>query len=126
MNGPPHGRAWREALGERMDRIARDTFDVVRWITMVAFARYLWRTQGEFAFAALYWALALALFVFLMSRFLLRGEIVLFRPADTRAKRLLTHAFNALVCLVAFALALWVVETLVEAFARNPTAMRPR
>lgn len=113
-------------MGAYMDRVARDTFDVVRWITMVAFARYLWGAQGEFAFAALYWALAGALFVFLASRFLLRGEIVLFRPADTRVKRLLTHAFNLLVCLAAFALALWVVETLVDAFARNAAPMRPR
>ena len=110
-------KPWVSKLASTLDQAAHDIFDLVRWISTVGIARYLWADTGQPVFAILYWFLSATLFGFLMARLLLRTNISLFAQSDTRWKKITDLMANFLICIVAFVLTLWFVELLTEAFA---------
>ena len=112
-------QGWRAALGRRVEAATEVGFRVLRWAGFLGLARFLERTAGGAGFAALYWVIALFLFGYLVSVFLLRPEIPLFARPDRRWKRVLQSALNLVICVALFALVLWAVTSLADAIARH-------
>ncbi len=108
---------WTSRMAKTLDRAAHDIFDLVRWVSTVGIARYLWADTGQTVFAILYWFLSATLFGFLTARLLLRTNISLFSQPDTRWKKIVDLMVNFMICVVAFVLTLWFVEHLTDAFA---------
>jgi len=121
MTSEPSGqigsKKWKLKLATALNRAAHDIFDLVRWITIVGVARYLWIDTGQFIFALLYWILVATLFGFLVAQFLLRTDIAIYPTPDRWWQSAVNHGVNFLICVVAFGLTLWFVELLTVAFA---------
>jgi len=109
----------RAALGRRVEAATEIGFRVLRWAGFLGLARFLERMAGGAGFTALYWVIALFLFGYLVSVFLLRPEIPLFARADRRWKRALQSALNVIVCMALFMVVLWAVTALADAIARH-------
>lgn len=106
---------WKQTLGKRLDRISHDVFDVFRWMLTIGFARYAALKTGSGLFLAVSYGLMAVLLIFLMSVFLLRGDVTVFH-ADTSAARIGNTVFNITLCVGAFALCLWLTFALVNDF----------
>ncbi|PKP84108.1 MAG: hypothetical protein CVT80_09995 [Alphaproteobacteria bacterium HGW-Alphaproteobacteria-2] len=117
-------RVWRARLGARIEALTDEVFQVLRWVLMVAFARYLSLSHPGWLLDALYWGLAALLFGYLAARLLLRPELPLFAP-DRRWKRLAQSAANLLLCVGIFTALLWGVEAVTGAVVSDRlTAIR--
>ena len=108
----------RSALGRRIEGVAEDTFNVLRWTLVVGFTRFLAVNGPSPWFDVIHWGASAMLFAALASRFLLRPEVPLFADLDRRWKRRVQTAANLVLCLLAFLAAMWVIEHLVAGVAR--------
>ncbi len=108
----------RRNLGRAIERQAREVFDVVRWISMVGFARYLEVQTSMTGFMILRWVLTVFLFGYIVSRFLLRPEITIFPETTISWQRIVQFLVNVLICLVVFLAVIWSANSLAEAVAR--------
>lgn len=104
----------RTRFGARIEALTDEVFQALRWVLMVAFARYLALSHPGWPLDALYWGLAALLFSYLAARLLLRPELSLFAP-DRRWKRLAQSAVNLLLCAGLFVALLWGVEAVTGA-----------
>lgn len=111
-------QAVRHMLGRRFEALADEVFNVVRWTVIVGFARFLATEYRDPAFRTIYWVLAAFLFTYLASRFLLQPEIRLVPDRSKPWQRMLQSMLNLLICVGAFLLVLWTVDTLVTGVAR--------
>lgn len=103
-------------MGRRFEAFTNETFQVIRWVLIVGFAQYMAQRSPLPIFQITYWALAGLLFAYLASRFLLRPEIRMFAEPKRRWQRMVQSAVNFVVCVVVFALVLWAVTRMTEAF----------
>jgi predicted cobalt transporter CbtA len=110
-------QAWRHRMGRRFEAFTEEAFHVIRWSLMVGLARYLSVTAHGRAYDVIHWALAALLFGYIASRLLLRPEIPLVPEAAPTWQRLLQSAVNFLVCVGAFAILLWGINTLADGVA---------
>jgi len=108
----------RSALGRRIEAVAEETFNVLRWTLVVGFTRFLAVNGPSPWFDVIHWGASAMLFAALASRFLLRPEVPLFADLDRRWKRRVQTAANLVLCLLAFLAAMWVIEHLVAGVAR--------
>lgn len=108
-------QAWRTRIGARIEALTDEVFQVLRWVLMVAFARYLALRHPGWPLDALYWALAVLLFGYLAARLLLRPELAIFQRRDSRWRRLAQSAANLLLCVGLFTALLWGVEAVTGA-----------
>ena len=106
---------WKQTLGKRLDQISHDVFDVFRWMLTIGFARYAAVKTGSGLFLAVSYGLMAVLLMFLMSVFLLRGDITIFQ-SDSTGARIGNTVVNITVCAGAFALCLWLTFALVNDF----------
>lgn len=107
----------RAQIGRRVEALTNEVFQVLRWVVLLGFVQFLSHDAKSALFDLVYWGLAMLLFGYLASRFLLRDEIPLFRNPDRLWKRLLQSAVNFLICVVAFGLILRGVDQLAAAVA---------
>lgn len=109
---------FRTRLGHRFETFVDEAFNIMRWTLVVGFLRFLAVNAGSLWFDLIYWAASLLLFGALASRLLLRPEVPLFAKLDRRWKRRVQTAVNLGLCLLAFLLAMWLIEHLVDGIAR--------
>ncbi|MEI4235077.1 hypothetical protein [Roseovarius sp. D22-M7] len=110
--------AWLTSLGQRFEAVTEEIFSVLRWAIVVGFARHLSIHTTALWFDAIHWITGALLFAYLASRFLLRPEVPLFTSLDRRWKRRVQTAVNLGLCMLAFLLAMWLIEHLVDGIAR--------
>lgn len=113
---------WRRRFGRLVETLTDEVFQVLRWVLMAGFARYLAQIYPGWLLDALYWGLAALLFGYLASRLLLRPEIPVFTARDRRWKRLAQSVVNFVLCVGLFALVLWGVERVTEAVMQERLA----
>jgi hypothetical protein len=111
----------RYKFGRHLEALTDEVFHVFRWTLMVGFARFLATEFPSPLLDLLYWALAMLLFGYLSSRFLLRPELRIFQTRDQLWKRLLQSFVNFLLCIVIFMLVLWTVQELSATIAQYRT-----
>lgn len=111
----------RQKLGRAFERQAREVFDVVRWISMVGFARYLEIQTNMAGFLALRWVLTLFLFGYIFSRFLLRPDIKVFSDPAKPWQRSIQFLVNMFACIVVFLAVVWSANSLADAVAAYRT-----
>ncbi|MDT8343023.1 MAG: hypothetical protein RQ752_01210 [Thermohalobaculum sp.] len=104
----------RRRLGLRFEAMVEEVFQVVRWAIVVGFVEFLSIRYPGFGIRALYLVLAVLLFGYLASRFLLRPEIRLFADPVSRWQRLVQSAFNFVICIVVFVLVMWGISQMVH------------
>lgn len=107
----------RQALGLRFEAFVDEAFQVVRWSAMVGLVQFLEIRHPGPLFGLLHWALAILLFGYIASRFLLRPEIRLFPDDAPRWQRLLQSAVNFLLCVVVFLALLWAIAAVTDGIA---------
>ncbi len=106
------GKDLRARIGSRIEKLTEEAFQLIRWTFIVGFARYLADSYPQRIFDLLYWGLASLLFAYLVSRFLLRSEVPIMPNPRQRWQRILQTLFNMMICILAFALALWAIGQL--------------
>lgn len=84
----------------------------------MGFLRFLTVNAGSVWFDVIHWSAGAPLFDALASRFLLRTEVPVFASLDRRWKRRIQTVVNLGLCLLAFVLAMWLIEHLVDGVAR--------
>ncbi|PWE33318.1 hypothetical protein DDZ14_05930 [Maritimibacter sp. 55A14] len=109
----------RARLGRFIEELTDEVFQVIRWVIVVGFVRFLADSYGAPVLEALYWALAALLFAYLAARFLLRPELRVVPNPARRWQRLLQSLVNLVVCVLAFLAVLWLVETLSQIVAQQ-------
>ena len=106
---------WKTKLGKVLDQLSHDVFDAVRWMFSIGVVRIV-AIKSESAVAlAMSYGLSVVLFLFLMSIFLLRGDVTLLR-SDSLSAKMINVAVNLAICVTAFACCLWVTYQMVELF----------
>lgn len=111
MSGPEPN--WTQKLGATLEKISHDVFDGFRWMMNIGIARFIAiKTQSDFVLFVSYGLMAM-LMIFLVSVFLLRGEIKIF-PNTHPWKRAANMIVNMAVCMVAFTFCIWMTFELVE------------
>ncbi len=108
----------RARIGARIETLTEEAFQLIRWAFIVGFARYLSDSFPQRIFDLLYWGLASLLFAYLVSRFLLRPELRVMPNPGKRWQRILQSIFNLMICILAFALALWGIGQLTGAISQ--------
>jgi predicted cobalt transporter CbtA len=111
-------KEWRARIGSRIEALTAEAFQVIRWAIIVGFARYLSDTFPSLVLDLLYWGLASLLFAYLVSRFLLRPEVPIMPNPRQRWQRILQTMVNLVICILAFALALWAIGQLTETISQ--------
>ena len=106
---------WKQTLGAKLEQFSHDVFDAFRWILTVGVARYIAIKTESALFMSVSHGLSVVLLTFLLSVFLLRGEIILFRQ-DSRAARIMNMALNLVICFAVFASCIWLTYAMVEVF----------
>ncbi|WP_101067414.1 hypothetical protein [Roseovarius salinarum] len=110
--------SFRTQLGQRVEALTDEAFNVLRWTVLVGFARYVAQQASSIWFEVIYWVLAGLLFGYLASRFLLRPEVPIFAHRDARWKRITQTLVNYALCMAAFMAVIWALDRLVEAIAQ--------
>ncbi|MFQ5621873.1 MAG: hypothetical protein ACE5FS_00610 [Paracoccaceae bacterium] len=109
----------RHNMGRTFERVTQEVFQVVRWIFIVGFARYLEVQMGLLSFTVLKWVLSAFLLGYISSRFLLRPEIRVFPAIDAAWQRNVQFAVNLIVCMVVFMAVVWIANALAEGVANS-------
>ena len=104
-------------MGRRFEAMTDEIFQVIRWVLVVGLANYLARSHDAAVLTLTYWVLAVLLFGYIASRFLLRPEIPFLGNPQGRVARLAQSALNFLLCVGVFALTLYAVSELTGAIA---------
>lgn len=107
----------RQTIGRRFEAFVDEAFQVVRWSAMVGLAQFLAIRHPGPLFGLLYWVLAILLFGYIASRFLLRPEIRIFPDDAPRWQRLVQSAVNFLLCVVVFLALLWGIAAVTDGIA---------
>lgn len=108
----------RRAIGVRFEAFVDEAFQVVRWSAMVGLAQYLATRRPGPLFDLLYWVLAILLFSYIASRFLLRPEIRIFPDDAPRWQRLIQSAANFFLCIVVFLAVLRGIAAVTDGIAK--------
>lgn len=108
----PH---WKTRMGQGLEKLSHDVFDALRWMFTIGVVRMIALQSGSNLALALSYALSVVLFLFLMSIFLLRGNVTVFR-GTTRKAQSGNMAVNLTICTAAFASCLWLTYEMVELF----------
>lgn len=110
-------QTWRYSMGRRFEAATDEIFQVIRWVLIVGFANYLAHLRDSLILDLTYWGLSALLFGYIASRFLLRPEIPFLGRPTGRLARFAQSALNFLLCIVVFAVVLWMIANLTEAIA---------
>ena len=103
----------KKVIASAMRGIAKDLFDVVRWGAFVAVTRFFWVDTGSWVFGALYFILSATLFLHMSAIFLLRTDILIYRPANSFSQKAANFLVNFTICVIGFGLAMWLVELMI-------------
>ncbi len=109
----PRATDRKQVVAETLREISHDVFDLVRWGSFVGITRFFWLDTEKLVFGALYWILSATLLGHMSAIFLLRTNIVIFSPARSIWNKALNLFVNLMICVVAFALTLWLVELMI-------------
>jgi len=107
----------RHAIGLRFEAFVDEAFQVVRWSAIVGLGQFLATRYPIPLFGLLYWGLAILLFGYVASRFLLRPEVRLFPDDAPRWQQLMQSAVNFLLCIVVFLALLWAIAAVTNGIA---------
>lgn len=106
---------WKTKLGKGLEQLSHDVFDALRWMFSIGVVRIIAvKSESGLALSVSY-GLSVILFLFLMSVFLLRGDVTLL-SGDTISAKVVNMAVNLAICTAAFACCLWVTYQMVELF----------
>lgn len=111
----PNKPHWKTKLGSKLEQLSHDVFDAVRWMFSIGLARLIALQSDSTMVLMVSYALSAVLFMFLMSVFLLRGDLTIFR-GETRTAQSGNMIVNLAICATAFASCLWVTYQMVELF----------
>jgi hypothetical protein len=106
---------WKTKLGKGLEQLSHDVFDAVRWMFSIGVVHIIALKSGSNIALALSYGLSVVLFLFLMSVFLLRGDVTVLR-GDTISAKVINIAVNLTICTTAFASCLWVTYQMVDLF----------
>lgn len=105
----------RTRLGRRLESLADEVFQVIRWILIVGFVSFLAKDTNLWIFNVLNWGLTALLFGYIASRFLLRPEIRLVPHPDRPVQARIQTILNMMLCLALCVCVLWGVQHLTDA-----------
>ncbi|KGB53586.1 hypothetical protein FG91_02575 [Sphingopyxis sp. LC81] len=114
----------RGAIGLRFEAFVDEAFQLVRWSAIVGFAQFLATRYPIPLFNLLHWGLAILLFGYIASRFLLRPEVRLFADTAPRWQKIVQSAVNFLLCIVVFLALLWAIAAVTNGIAEYRLAQQ--
>jgi hypothetical protein len=106
---------WKQTLGAKLEQFSHDVFDAFRWVLTVGVARYIAIKTESALFMSVSHGLSIVLLIFLLSVFLLRGEIILLRQ-DSRTAKVINMIVNMGVCIAVFISCIWLTYAMVDVF----------
>ncbi|MEP1611055.1 MAG: hypothetical protein ABJL72_03945 [Roseobacter sp.] len=105
----------RKKVGTRLEQLSHDVFDTFRWMLSIGGARYVAVQTDSALFLYVSYGLTVALLIFLISVFFLRGEVTVFK-SDKLWVKASNVIVNILICILAFGACLWLTHALVNTF----------